>query len=74
MKSVDLEYLNLQRERAQAERDYRRMLERRAEIAAKKVLNEDRRGRFLLRLDRDIQDMHQQIVKLDLAMEGHAHG
>lgn len=66
----DFEFLKLKQDRAQAEREYRRMLERRNEIAAKQVRDEDRRARFLLRIDRDIQEMHQQIVKLDLALEG----
>ncbi|MBQ9720565.1 MAG: hypothetical protein IJV64_07715 [Oscillospiraceae bacterium] len=58
-------------ERDTAEREYLRMLRRREEIAGRDVLNEDRRSRFLLRLDREIAEGHERMVRAQLALEGY---
>ena len=57
-------------ERDTAEREYRRMLMRREEIANRKVRDEERRGRFLLRLDREIAEGYDRMVRAQLALEG----
>lgn len=64
-----LEYRNLLKERDLAERDYRHLLERRNDLAARTVRNEERRARFLIRIDRDIADAHDKLVALDMALE-----
>lgn len=64
-----MEYRNLLKERAIAERDYTHLIDRRSDLATRAVRNEDRRQRFLLRIDRDIADAHDKLVSLDMALE-----
>lgn len=64
------EYRQLVEDRAIAEREYARLCERRQELLTRKVRNEERRTRFLLRLDRDIVDAHDRLASLNLALEG----
>ena len=64
------EYRQLVEDRTIAEREYARLCDRRQELLARKVLNEERRTRFLLRLDRDIVDAHDRLASLNLALEG----
>ena len=65
------EYRRALGERDTAEREYAHFVERRQEIAGRDVRNEDMRQRFLLRLDRDIEDARQRLVAADLAVEGY---
>ena len=64
-----MEYRNLLKERAIAERDYMHLIDRRNDLATRAVRNEDRRARFLVRIDRDIADAHDKLVSLDMALE-----
>lgn len=64
-----IEYRNQQKERAIAERDYTHLVDRRNELATRTVRNEDRRQRFLLRIDRDIADAHDKLASIDFALE-----
>jgi hypothetical protein len=65
------EYRRALGERDTAEREYAHFIERRLEIAKRQVKNEQLKERFLLRLDRDIEDARQRLVAADLAVEGY---
>ena len=60
----------LRNDRDAAERKYNRLMARRDELATRPVLNEDRRTRFLTRIDNDIREAHRQLQLAEMALEG----
>ena len=60
----------LRNDRDAAEREFRRLVKRRDELAARHVLNEDRRTRFLVRINANIDAAHRKLQEAEMALEG----
>lgn len=57
-------------EREIAKRDYERLQRRREEIVSRTVRNEERRARFVRRIDGDIGEAHRRMVMAEANLEG----